>query len=316
MISYTVQSPVLFIIFNRPDTTLQVFNQIKAVKPARLYIAADGARPGNATDAILCEEARNIVQHIDWECTVKTLFREQNLGCKVAVSSAISWFFEQEEEGIILEDDCLPVLSFFYFCDQLLEKYRYDTRVRNITGTNLQRGQQWGNASYYFSQYSNIWGWASWRRVWQTYDPELKRYSEEQAAEQLKNVFQDPFLIEGWIKIFKELKAGKIDTWDYQLNFITFFENGICAVPNVNLISNIGFGANATHTFDVNNHNANLAVGDIEQLTHPTFFLPQKAADYYFLSKEFDLASKWRRYNKPKRKFKRWVKGWLSGAGQ
>ncbi len=309
MLDYQVQSPILLIIFNRPDTTLQVFNQIKAVKPARLYVAADGPRPGNEKDAVLCRQARDIIAQVNWKCEVKTLFREENKGCKAAVSSAISWFFEQEEEGIILEDDCLPVLSFFSFCDALLERYRYDTRVRLITGTNLQRGQRWGTASYYFSQYSNIWGWASWRRVWKDYDPELSKYTHEDAAGQLTKVFQDPFLLEGWIKIFHDLKAGKIDTWDYQLNFITFFENGLCATPNVNLISNIGFGENATHTLNPDNHNSMLPTGEITEIIHPVYFTPEKDADYYFLRKEFDLDAKWRRHNKLKRRFKRWVRG-------
>lgn len=308
MFNYTVQSPVLFLIFNRPDTTLRVFEQIKAVRPSRLYIAADGPRPDRPPDVALCREARDIVKLIDWDCQVNTLFSETNKGCKMAVSTAISWFFEQEEEGIILEDDCVPVRSFFYFCDTLLQKYRHDTRVRNITGTNLQRGQQWGDATYYFSQYSNIWGWASWRRVWQQYDLELKRYTEQEAAVQLRKVFHDPFLVAGWEQIFRDLKAGRIDTWDYQLNFITFFENGLCATPNVNLISNIGFGENATHTLDLNSHNAMLPVAEITEIVHPRYFLPEKEADYYFLRKEFDLDAKWRRHNKWKRRLKRWIK--------
>ncbi|RFM27903.1 nucleotide-diphospho-sugar transferase [Deminuibacter soli] len=308
MENYRVQSPVLLLLFNRPDLTQQVFQQIQRVQPARLYIAADGPRPTHAADAALCAQARAVATQVNWDCTVKTLFREANKGCKKAVSEALTWFFEQEPEGIILEDDCLPVQSFFYFCDTLLQHYRLDTRITCITGTNLQNGRQWGDASYYFSRYSNIWGWASWRRVWQQYDAELTQYQPAEVARQMKKVFSDPFLAADWVKLFNDLKAGLIDTWDYQLNFINFFENRLCVTPNVNLISNTGFRDDATHTHNPDNHNAHLPAGEITHITHPRYFLPETEADYYFLQKEFDLAARWRRYNKPKRKFKRWVR--------
>lgn len=305
---YTVQSPVLLLAFNRPDTAQRIFDAVKAVKPARLYIAADGPREGNEKDKALCEETRKIYDQVDWECTVHKLFREKNKGCKTAVGEAITWFFEHEEEGIILEDDCLPAEDFFYFCDQMLERYRYDTRIHNITGTNLQRGLKRGNASYYFSQYSNIWGWASWRRVWKKYDAELSRYDAAEVGVKLKEIFSDPFLAADWLYTFNELKAGKIDTWDYQLNFITFFENALCITPNVNLISNIGFRSDATHTPDPNHHNANLPTERIGTLTHPVYFLPDKEADHFFLNKEFGLEQRWKRHNKKTKRFKRWVK--------
>ncbi|KAA2242568.1 nucleotide-diphospho-sugar transferase [Chitinophaga agrisoli] len=309
MTNHTVQSPVLFIVFRRPDTTQQVFDQIRAARPARLYIAADGPREGNTADVEGCRQTREIVSKVDWDCEVKHLFFEQNQGCKMAVSQAISWFFEQEEEGIILEDDCLPSNSFFYFCDTLLAKYRHDSRIRNITGTNSQDGKQWGDASYYFSQHSNIWGWASWRRAWKNYDRELALYNDADAEAWLRKMFPDPFLFAAWLQIFRDTKAGKVDTWDYQFQLQTFFNNGLCAVPNVNLITNIGFGNNATHTFDVN-HNANVPAGNMAQpLLHPVYFIPEKEADYFFFRKEYDLDAKWRRYNKPKRRFKRWVQG-------
>ena len=142
------------------------------------------------------------------------------------MSTAIDWFFENENEGIILEDDCLPADSFFYFCDQMLKRYRQDTRINLITGTNLQNGIIRGEGSYYFSDYSNIWGWASWKRTWTNYDPALTNYTADDAAAQLKNVFSDDFLLAEWLKIFNRLKAGEIDTWDYQLNFVTFFKMG------------------------------------------------------------------------------------------
>jgi hypothetical protein len=309
---YIVQSPVLFLVFNRPDTTRRVFQEIKAAKPNRLYIGADGPRSGKPSDIRLCGEVRNIVSGIDWNCTVSTLFNKENKGCKIAVSSAIDWFFNQEEEGIILEDDCLPAPSFFYFCDQLLEKYRSDGNIFCITGSNAQRGKLRGTASYYFSQLSNIWGWASWRRVWKLYDRDLNGYSEETTYAFLKNNFQDPVLINHWLDIFNRLKKGEIDTWDQQFQLITFFESGLCITPNVNLISNIGFGAGATHTHDAHDQNANKSLGEIKHIIHPKDVIPDKEADYFLFNHEFKLDEKRLKIKKDKllrRRFKKWFRG-------
>lgn len=302
------RSPVLFIIFNRPDTTLRVFNEIRKARPSRLYIAADGPRPGNTTDTQLTAETRRITAMVDWDCDVKTLFREQNLGCKEAVSSAIGWFFTQEEEGIILEDDCLPSPSFFTFCDTLLEKYRYDQRIRHIAGANLQLGQRWGAASYYFSSSTNVWGWASWRRVWKDYDKDLRNRHEEDVKHQLNNVFADEFLANRWLEIFKQLKENKIDTWDYQLSLTNYFYNGLSVNPNVNLIQNIGFRADATHTPDPNATYANLPLQEITEITHPDYFIPEKNADFFTFNKEFHLEENRKKHYSLRRRFKRWLR--------
>jgi hypothetical protein len=314
---YIVQSPVLFLVFNRPDATRRVFQQIKAAKPARLYIGADGPRPEKPSDLLLCQEVRNIVSDIDWDCSIHTIFNAENRGCKLAVSSAIDWFFSQEEEGIILEDDCLPVPSFFYFCDQLLEKYRSDNRIFSITGSNAQNGQTRGSASYYFSQLSNIWGWASWRRIWKLYDKNLHRYSEEYAIHFLKNNFRDPLLADYWLDIFKRLKKKEIDTWDQQFQLITFFENGLCITPNVNLISNIGFGGDATHTFNPQDYSANKPTGEISGIIHPAEILPDKEADYFLFNHEFKLDERRQKKEKDKllrRRFKRWFRSLFTKA--
>jgi hypothetical protein len=169
-------TPVLFLIFNRPNTTEQVFEAIAKAKPRCLFVAADGPRTDKEGEAEKCQAVRDIIKRVDWDCEVKTLFREQNLGCKEAVSSAITWFFEQVEEGIILEDDCLPSDSFFSFCAELLEKYRDDKRIMMISGDNFQDGIQRGDASYYFSSVPWIWGWATWRRAWRLYDREMQTF--------------------------------------------------------------------------------------------------------------------------------------------
>jgi len=308
MDNYITKSPVLFLLFNRPDTTLRVFNEIKAAKPSRLYIAADGPRMDRPGEALLCKEAVAIVSQIDWECKVERLIRTDNLGCKQAVSSAIDWFFENEEEGIILEDDCLPAKSFFYYCDILLEKYRYDTRIRHIAGCNLQRGKTWGDASTYFANQTHVWGWATWRRVWAEYDKDLKKYDEHEVAEKLGNIFTDPFLVEEWTRIFREVKSGKIDTWDYQLAFINYFNNSLSVNPNVNLISNIGFGDDATHTLSLDSPYANNPLQEISEISYPKYMLPEKKADYAVLSYDFKLEERWKKHNSFRRRFKRWIK--------
>ncbi len=309
---YIVQSPVLFLVFNRPDTTRRVFQEIKAARPKRLYIAADGPRTGNSQDPARCAEVKKIVSDITWECEVKTAYSEENKGCKMAVSSAINWFFSQEEEGIVLEDDCLPAPSFFYFCDLLLEKYRSDNRIFCITGSNLQKTNQRGKASYYFSQLSNIWGWASWKRVWNLYDRDLSKYTEAAAGDFLQKNFQDPLLADHWFDIFRRLKAGKIDTWDQQFQFLTFFENGLCVTPNTNLISNIGFGTDATHTFEARDHNANQPLGEIKNIVHPDHVVADKEADYFLFNLEFGLEEKRMKSEKDKllrRRIKKWIRG-------
>ncbi|MXV50011.1 nucleotide-diphospho-sugar transferase [Pedobacter sp. HMF7647] len=300
---YQTSSPLLFIIFNRPDTTLTVFERIREAKPKRLYIAADGPRTSREDEEHLCSEARKVIEQVDWDCSVETLFREKNLGCKYAVSSAVDWFFSKEEEGIILEDDCLPSNDFFRFCDEMLVKYRYDSRIRHITGCNLQYGKKWGDATYYFSRNVHVWGWASWKRVWNSYDVELSKYQRPEAERQFSNVFSEQLLIQSWVDIFQQLKDGKIDTWDYQVGIINFFENGLCVIPNCNLVSNIGFGQNATHTFNEVDRNANIPHEDLPaEVIHPEYILAETKADSLLLNRDFDIENRLKKLRKKERK--------------
>ncbi|WP_069660426.1 nucleotide-diphospho-sugar transferase [Arcticibacter eurypsychrophilus] len=309
MPAYQTTSPVLFLIFNRPDTTQKVFEQISEAKPAKLYIAADGPRRDREGEDLLCKETREIIKNINWPCELKTLFRDKNLGCKYGVSTALDWFFSNENEGIILEDDCLPSNDFFRFCDVLLEKYREDTRISSIAGCNFHSGKRWGDKSYYFSNNLEVWGWASWRRVWQHYDAELSEYQAEDVSEAFNTVFNEPIISAEYLEIFNQLKAGKIDTWDYQLKFITFFNNGLTIIPNVNLISNIGFRADATHTKTDNDQLADLPTEALsDPLSHPLYIIPNKEADLNILEFEFQLRQKKINNNKLSRKFKRWLK--------
>ncbi|TZF86012.1 N-acetyl-alpha-D-glucosaminyl L-malate synthase BshA (plasmid) [Pedobacter sp. BS3] len=289
---YQTRSAVLFIIYKRPDTSARVFEKIREAKPPRLYVAADGPKPDRENESLLCKATRELIQ-VDWPCEVKILYRDSNMGCKYGVSSAVTWFFEHENEGIILEDDCLPGNDFFRFCDLMLERYRHDTRIRHIAGCNLHYGKKWGNATYYFSNNVHVWGWAAWRRVWQQYDVELNQYHESEVEEQFSKIFNDLVLVEGWCDIFHRLKQGMIDTWDYQVGISNFFNNGLCIIPNYNLVSNIGFRADGTHTFASDDPNANLPLEPLpHSIEHPRYILPEKQADVILLHRDFGAGSK------------------------
>lgn len=241
--------PVLFLIFNRPDTTALVFDVIKKVRPNKLYLASDGAREGRANERNLVEEARRIATQVDWDCEVKTLFRNENLGCKDAVSSAITWFFSNESEGIILEDDCLPHPDFFEYCRNLLSKYRDDSRIGVICGTNTINLYKKINIddSYYFSRNISVWGWASWRRVWNEYDKDMISLSIANKQRVFQRLFSKNTA--GYLqRLFNSVAQGKINTWDYQLSYSLFCGSRLNIIPSKNLIKNIGFDLDATHT--------------------------------------------------------------------
>ena len=277
-----MRSPLLFLVFNRPEPTARVFEVIKAAKPGRLYVAADGPRTGRAGEAERCALTRQLATAVDWDCKVLTLFRDQNLGCKQAVSRAIDWFFEQEEEGIILEDDCVPDPSFFRFCDELLERYRLDQRVALISGDNFQFGRKYGSASYYFSRYVHIWGWASWRRTWNRYDRDAQAWPAFRDSGGLQRLLGSRRAeIRHWQNVFDKLYAGKVDTWDYQLNLAVWTQGMVSLLPQRNLVRNIGFGDGATHTTGASKF-ANMASDEMDfPLQHPTSFEACSEADDY-----------------------------------
>lgn len=276
-------SPILFLVFNRPDTTAKVFERIRAVKPPRLYVAADGPREGRAGELEACQRVRDIATQVDWPCELKTLFQERNLGCKIGVSTGISWFFEQEPEGIILEDDVLPVPSFFSYCDELLEKYRFDERVGMISGSNLVSSRVDCEESYFFSKIPLIWGWAAWRRSWQQYDVVLKDWPAWDRSGGLQKLFPNkPLVISYWRDAFNRVFEGKLNTWDYQLMFTRWHHGGLTIIPTNNLTDNLGYGANATHTSQ--HKPACLLDSPVAELklplTHPSQIQANEARDF------------------------------------
>lgn len=276
-----INCPVLLLVFNRPETTAQVFEAVRKAKPPRLYVASDGPRPDRSGEAKRVAKVREIVTSVDWSCEVKTLFREENLGCKCAVSDGITWFFKHEEKGIILEDDCLPHSDFFTFCETLLDRYASDDRVWVITGNNFQNGVRRGDASYYFSRYNHVWGWASWRRAWQKADMDIRFWPEWKTSSSWREFWPDSVARKYWEKIFDRMYRAEIDTWDYPWIASVWYYGGLTATPNTNLVSNIGFGPESTHTTSADSSLARIKTVSLGKMSHPSAIRIDEDADDY-----------------------------------
>ncbi|MDR2994467.1 MAG: hypothetical protein LBV11_11720 [Bacillus cereus] len=275
-------TPVLLIIFNRIDTTKLVFQAIGKVKPHQLFIAADGPRTDRENEAEKCETVRKyVLDNIDWDCEVKTLFRDQNLGCGIGPATAITWFFEHVDEGIILEDDCLPHPDFFEYCQELLKLYRQDTRIFLISGYNKQGTWNTDAYDYFFSNLGGIWGWASWARAWKYFDINMNDIDDFIAKNNFYNLLGAEIGPIRQNTICSEIRTQKMDAWDYQWGYARHKNNGLACVPSKNLITNIGFGQNATHTKD------NMLQPNTYGLTFPlrinNFIVPDRIYDQKFI---------------------------------
>lgn len=284
-------TPILFIVFNRPATTVRVFEAIKKLRPKELFIAADG--PRHKEDREKCAEVRRIVGDIDWDCQVKTLFRDKNFGVKLAGSSAIDWFFSQVEQGIILEDDCLPDQSFFWYCQELLERYQDNDKIWHISGNNWQKYRT--EYSYYFSQIPHIWGWATWRRAWQYYDIAIKDFPRFVEAEKIAAMFKPKIFQKFWLDVFNRNYLGQDNGWDFQWAFAMFNHGGLAVHPQINLISNLGFGQEASHSFDPVSSFANRPTGTLEfPLKHPPAIIVDNRADAFVM--RHNLGATWHNF--------------------
>jgi len=283
--------PILFLVFNRPNTTKRVFEKIREIKPAQLFVAADGPRPGKEGEKEICEDVRKIIlQGIDWPCEVKTLFRDNNLGCGIAVSEAITWFFEHVEEGIILEDDILPSKSFFGFAKELLKLYRNDESVWIIGGNSYNPYKM--KAEYYFSAYPHIWGWATWRRAWKNFRHHLNDIDHEVLFANIRQLFLTHAEKKFWIEFYKEYsKNVDKNIWDYQWTCRMWYNKGLAILPRENLITNIGFEEGATHTFDKDSWLAHLTANEIEIPKHKERIRQNKKADLFTSKKVFYVRS-------------------------
>jgi hypothetical protein len=287
---HMLKTPILFLIFKRPDVTMQVLSAIRRLQPSKLYVASDAARPDRSgEDEKVLQTRKLVLEGIDWPCEVETLFRETNLGCRMAVSSSIDWFFEHEEAGIILEDDCLPDPSFFGYCEELLERYRHDTRIMAISGDNFQQGRQRGNYSYYFSQLPHCWGWATWRRAWRTYHVALEHFEEVMAEPAYREFTHHTRFNQYRCKHIVDAYQKELDSWAFLWGFANHINHGLAILPQVNLVENIGFGPEATHTKGGSQKLQIKAQPIVLPLRHPPYVCHHKEADSFYFDTYLQL---------------------------
>ena len=288
--------PVLVLAFNRPDTTAKVFAAIREARPASVFFSVDGARPGRVNERQHVLVVERLVDTIDWECDVRTLIRNTNLGCKVAVSEAITWFFDHVESGIVLEDDCVAHPSFFPYVAELLARYRDDERVCMISGDNFQLGARRSPDSYYSSRFTHIWGWASWRRAWQLYDHSMSQWPERRADGWLEQFLGDAKAVRFWTRVFDDTYEGRNSSWAYRWTYSAWINDALTLIPAVNLVSNIGFGDQATHNLNKKNRFAALPLEQMSfPLRHPPGLVHNATADAFTQKTMYRRPPIWKR---------------------
>jgi hypothetical protein len=272
-----MDTPILFLIFNRPDLTQKVFNAIKEIKPKKLYVVADGPRLNKQNEDKKTQLCRKIIdEQVDWDCEVKSIFRDENLGSGLGIYEAINWFFDQEEYGIILEDDCLPNKSFFYFCDELLKKYIKDDQIMHISGNGYLLNMIPVKESYYFSQVPLSWGWATWRRSWKKMNYKMADFEQ--------NFSKLPEIGKIWENDWKDVLENRVpDAWDFQWYFTILSNNGYCIHPAESLIENIGFCSDATHTTRAEWWYRLIEIKEIYTIKHPNSITINEKADAFVL---------------------------------
>jgi hypothetical protein len=271
--------PIAMFVFNRPETTARVFARVAEARPPRLFLVADGPRADRPHEEERCRETRAIVERVDWPCEVLTNYADANLGCRRRIASGLDWIFSFAERAIILEDDCLPDPTFFRYCRELLERYKDDERVVMISGDNFGPSSRTSPYSYYYSKYPHVWGWATWRRAWRLYDVSMALWPSVRDENLLEEIVGSERAALAWRDIFDAVHSGQIDTWDYQLTFACWMQNGLSILPNVNLVSNIGFTRDATHTTTAGPL-SNLPTYSMPfPLRHPPYMVRDRAAD-------------------------------------
>ncbi|BAU15655.1 methyltransferase FkbM [Leptolyngbya sp. NIES-3755] len=287
-----MNTPIVLLVFNRPHLTERVFERVRQAKPSKLFVVADAPRLDRPDEVKKSEAVKAIIDQVDWDCTVYKNYAETNLGCKRRISSGLDWVFEQVEEAIILEDDCLPDPSFFSFCESLLEQYRDDSRVMMVSGNNFQFDRPRSQYDYYFSRYTLIWGWATWRRAWQKYDGNMQHWKQLRDRNWLDTVLEDQQGVRYWTELFNSVEQGELDTWDVAWTYTCWAANGLSIVPNKNLVSNIGFDPLANNTTETNSPFDNTPTQPIHlPLRHPPLMIRDVEADRYSQKTQFHLST-------------------------
>ena len=282
----SLETPIAFCIFNRPDLTKRVFEAIARQRPRHLLVIGDGPRVDRPDEARQVAETRRVIERVDWDCDVRLQFSDTNLGCRRRIETGLTWAFDQHEELIILEDDCLPDDSFFHYCQTLLRKYRDDHRVMMISGDQFNP-QPESPYSYYFSKWAHIWGWASWRRAWNLFDEGMTSWPEAKENQWLESMIDQPCELDHWTRICDQLYQGEIDTWDWPWMYSCWIQSGLTILPHVNLVTNIGFDERATHTRDPESFQSRLPTGSILSLRHPPNVSRDCTADRWTLENIF-----------------------------
>lgn len=284
-----MKTPVVLIIFNRPHHTEKVFEVIRQAQPSQLLVIADGPRTNRPEDKEKCASARAIIERVDWECQVFKNYSDINLGCDPRIIDGLNWVFDTVEEAIILEDDCIPHPTFFPYCEELLDRYRHDPRVMNISGQNVLFGRKRTDYSYYFSRFTLCWGWATWRRSWQYFDVNLKLWPEVREKKFMKDILEDPYAVKVWERTAQMLYDGRLTGWDFKWMFSCWLQNGLCMISDRNLVTNIGYGAEATHIHDEKDPYIKMAIEAMDfPLKHPPFILRDLEADKFTQRTLFD----------------------------
>ena len=263
-------TPVTMLVFNRPGKTRRVLEAVAAAQPSLLLVVADGPRPDRPEDVRACSETRALFDRLTWPCEVRTDFADVNLGCRQRILSGLDWVFSQVPECIVLEDDCVPEPSFFPYCEEMLERYRDDARVHMVRGGHFFGERRTGRHSYHFSRWYHIWGWATWARAWQCTDPEMRRWPELRDSEWLPERLALPGMVDMARDTFDNAYHGRVTTWEYHFTFGGWLRDALAVCPERNLVTNIGFDADATHYTALEHPHALLSTAPLRfPLRHP-----------------------------------------------
>jgi hypothetical protein len=277
-----LSTPVVLVIFKRPDTTRKVLDAIRQVKPNQLFVIADGPRTDRLGEVEKTKATRQLIDEIDWPCEIVRNYSDVNLGCERRMTSGLNWVFDQVEKAIILEDDCVPHSTFFQFCEELLDYYELDQRIMSVSGLSAPSSHLYSNLSYCFSRFNRCWGWATWKRAWNYYDYSMALWPELQAQGFLKNLFPSSREAGYWQNIFQAVYTKRVNSWAYRWTFACWIQHGLSVLPNKNLVTNVGFGADATHTLLGNKNRANLPLEEVSfPLCHPQFVIRDLHVDKF-----------------------------------